>query len=171
MWIAYVVIGVLILIFTVLWVLDPRDDRLSSEVRKIHYWVIKYKDQLEETDYQVLLKKTKDLFELVDNNKNASFLYFGRCCKSQLLNDYESLLNLHYRAYKTSINKSATRSEAYNALYDMSLKHFSMNDAVYYPKLNFHGIVTSINEDDTYTICDTVERCHRVKERDIIAKE
>jgi len=171
MWIAFVVIGVLFVFFTVLWVLDPRDDRLASEVRKIHYWVLKNKDNLEEEDYQTLYNKTEELLELVDKNQNASFLYFGRCCKNQLLNDYEALLNLHYRAYKKSINQTARKSDAYNALYDMSLKHFSMNDSVYYPKLNFHGIVTAINDDDTYTICDTVERCHRVKERDLMAKK
>ncbi len=170
MWIAFVVIGVLIAIFAVLWMLDPRDDRIASEVRRVYYWSLKYQNRLEEDDFKRLTEQGEALFELVDKKNNAGVLYFGRCCRNTIINDYETLLDTHYSVYKKSIDQTASKADAYNALFDMALKKFSMNESVYYPKLNFHGIVAALNEDDTYTICDPAERCHRVKENELVPK-
>ncbi len=171
MWIAIGVIIALAIIFAILWILDPRSERLPSEVRKFQYWLDKHRSKLPDDAAKRLEESIRTVNEIYEKRMDRSFIFYGTCCRVELRDAYEDLFRVHYEIYRKHIDKNATKDEAYKALDDVTLRKFSTGQSVYVPKLDFHGIIQSVNDDDTYTVCDVAERCHRVKENEIIPKE
>ncbi|GEM_PF-1721610 len=87
--------------------------------------------------------------------------------EANLQAEYEKLWALYLDVYRSSIDPDATDAEAVQSLHQKSAGRFEVGDTVYVPFLDFYGEVESCNDDGTYTVCDVLERCHRIYEHEM----
>ncbi len=171
MWIAIGVIFTLFLIFTVLWIMDPRSERIPTEVRKVQYWLDKHKNELQSKDVENLQQAIDKVWDILHKREETTTIFYGSCCKVELHDAYETLHTTFFDIYKQRIDKTATTKTAYAALETIKPHRFKVAQEVYVPKHDLHGIIHALNDDDTYTVCDVVEKCYRVNEAEIVVKK
>ena len=170
MWIAIGLIIALFSLFTLLIILHPKRSMAVIEHVKIKRWYENHQEALSAKHRHDLESTLKRLADALNARMDQHHMFESSCCKRVVNDAYNDLKEAFERAYK-AVNKNATSQDAMDALEHYQDPVFALNQTVYVPTRDMTGIITSINDDLTYTVCDVTDQCYRVYEWDLKSEE
>lgn len=160
------IIVVLLMLFAILIMIQPKSSVVHIEHTKIKRWVEHHRDTLPLKHHNALDDNIRRLNDALNSRRQHHHMFQSSCCRREVNDAYEALIETFVEAY-TAMNKNATRRDALDALEHYVDPRFSVNDAVYIERFDFTGSITAVNDDLTYTVCNPAEDCQRVFEWEI----
>lgn len=121
-------------------------------------WLAVYKTHLDEHETAIIKKRSENLKTVLNDKKQRQQQF------QMFSNDFLNIYQKHFTSY-------ADQQKAYDLMLTTFTSRFNIDQAVFVPKENTHGLIFDINESDgTYIVCDSTEQCFRCHEIEIIEK-
>ncbi len=136
---------VIVLLIGLYFVMIHRYYKYTHKITIIKQWLSYYQSHCDEEDRYTLNKQLKNIRHTPDA--------------------FETLFKTFKRVYETITQTPLDQVK--DALYTR-LNLFNVEDTVYDQTRDVVGKIDGLHDDNTYTVCDVTDQCHRAVEMDLI---
>ncbi len=95
MWIALLIIVALVLIFILLWLLNPQEDHYRTTLEEVKTFHQEKGDKLDNEDRQSLKKTIERMEKELEKRERFPMKLLSSCCRRELNDAYEQLIALY----------------------------------------------------------------------------
>ncbi len=152
MWQSFLIVLIVFLLIAIYFYIGRKPSYRRKTYETIKAWVAVYKGHLPEQE-AIRLKHALENWQ--EKNPDATLRLTG-----------------HFlRAYRHLTRQTLNLEEALEKAPKTRIDLFSPGEEAYLAKHDKHVVVTTLNDDNTYTVCDVIDVCHRVYEMELIKTE